>query len=584
MRDDQKLDARRAATQLLNQLRDDRLAIFQKLTLIPLFYYAYRAFAVGMYVAFYALLVGIANNLFNIWLLKQPTGRRWAAPLYVSGFYLLFPGIACFDDFLDSPSLWFLCGGPIIASLTMGARAVKINLYACLIVILGVTIGEFTVHDLPVREHPEKAIWTMRLFVLFVLSGFGLIAAWRSHKLSREIQSKNKELESARAKAQAAAASKSDFLATMSHEIRTPMNGILGTAQHLLGSDLSEDETGYSRIVLDAGHQLMDVLNAILDLSKIEAQQFALRDAELRLDRIFKDVCNEVAGSVESQPVQLKVIPISLPTVLQGDPSRIEQVLRNLLMTMVSLGNHAVVEVELIQEKRLACIEFRVPGVCLENEARAILEEPKSALTNQPNQSQRLALVMSVSREIIELMGGALVVHADEEKGSVVRWFFYRGAKKQERELSVSSATADQVSVALHPAHDVLVVDDNAINRRVARMQLEQLGCKVSLAQDGEQAVAMSQQSSFSVIFMDLSMPKLDGRQATKKIRNQKGPNTHTPIIAFTADAYDANLDSLQALGMNGHLAKPFRVAALTRLLNELGLEETQQSRKANRA
>lgn len=578
MHNSEPQDVRSAANQLLNQLRDDRLSVFQKLSLAPLIYYSYRAYAVGMYFAFYVLLVAIASNLFNIWLLRRPKGRKWAAPIYVGGFYVLFPGIACFDDLIEAPSLWFICGGPMMAALTMGKRAVKVNLIASIGVVLSVALGELVLTDMPVRAHPDAAIWRMRLFVLFVISGFGLVAAWRSYKLSGEIQAENQEIDRARDRTQAAAASKTDFLATMSHEIRTPMNGILGTAQHLLGSDLDQEEKEYSRVVLDAGHKLMDVLNAILDLSKMEANQFVLRDTPLRLDRVFKDVCQELRRSHESHPVELSFTEIKQPTLLQGDPSRIEQVLRNLLMTIMHLADGARIEVELKSADATACIEVRVPGLCLDPKSRSILEDPKSALGTQPDDRQRLALVMSVSRDIIALMGGSLEVHADETQGTITRWLFFCGTRTESSDLIVSSGTNLEISLGMSSPHHVLVVDDNEINRRVARMQLEQLGCTVSLAKDGSEAVEMSKQATYSVIFMDLSMPKRNGREATRDIRSSPGPNADTPIIAFTADAYDADLESLQAAGMNGHLSKPFRVAALTRLLNELDSNKLQRA------
>lgn len=571
-------DAKATANNLLNQLRDDRLASFQKMALLPLGYYTYKALSVGLIGAFCVILLGTANNLLTMWLLHRPRTRRWAAPLFVGGFQLLCGAVACYDNLLDSPALWFICGAPLMAALTMGSKAVKLNVIASILVIVGVVVGEFTLLDLPFRDHPDAALWKMRLIGLFVISGFGLIAAWRSHKLSKEILTKNEELEKARAKAQFAANSKSEFLATMSHEIRTPMNGILGTAQHLIGCGLDKEQSEYSRVVLDSGHRLMDVLNAILDLSKIEAQQFELRDTELRLDRVFKDVCKEVDRAFEAHAVELSFVEIKQPTLLQGDPSRIEQVLRNLLMTMVNLAGASRVEVELQAETGSACIEFRLPNTVLLAKERAILEEPRSVLSQRPNESQRLALVMAVSKEIIKLMGASLVVHEDTKKGTLVRWFFCRTANQQASEQVMVSATNLEVSLGLSKVHDVLVVDDNAINRRVARMQLEQLGCKVSLANDGEHALEMCEQRVYSVIFMDLSMPKLGGREATRLIRSQSGPNAKTPIIAFTADAYDAELDTLAAVGMNGHLAKPFRVAALTRLLNNLEPIVTEQA------
>lgn len=558
------------AQELLVKLRADTLSVFQIFSLIPLLYYTYRTHLVGMDVAFYGVLVGLANNLANIWLLRRSPWPHLAAPIYISGLYVMVAGVAFVDNLLESPVLWFVFMGPVLAALTMGVRAVKINAGISFAVIALVAVCEFSLTGLPVREHPPAVLWIMRIVGIVMLSGFGLIASWRALKQERKIAAQNEIQEQARAKVEAAAVSKSEFLATMSHEIRTPMNGILGTAQLLAGSQLGETQQGYTTVILDSGRQLMDVLNAILDLSKIEAMKFELRDAKVRLDRVFRDVIREVGQSVYAQHVEVKAVGGQQPMMVQGDPSRIEQVLRNLLTAVVQYASGGELVVQLETQGDSARIEIRLPGQELASSELAVLEEPGLALSLRPSESQRIALAMKVSHAIVALMGGALVVESDPEQGTVLKWFLCKGALELDCELSLSTGSRLEVSVESWDSQEVLVVDDNAINLRVARMQLEQMGCEVTVANNGAEAIERCGEIEFAAIFMDLQMPELSGVDTTKIIRSSHGPNAQTPIIAFTADAYDADLAALEAVGMNGHLTKPFRVESLRRVLSKL--------------
>lgn len=569
--------AQAVAQELLRKLRHDRLAVFQKFSLFPLVYYAIRCVVIGEYAIFIGVLAALVNNLANIWLLRCSRWSDLAAPIYVGGLYVMVLVIAVFDDLLQSAALWIVILGPILAALTMGVRATKINFLISTLVVAFVAVGDFTLSDLPIRQQNPETLVVLRFVGLFTLSGFSMLANSRSAKMEHEIQARNQEREEARAKMEAAAASKSEFLATMSHEIRTPMNGILGTAQHLAGCKLDETQLGYTRVILHAGHQLMDVLNAILDLSKIEAEKFELRDSKLRLDRMFRDVVKEVSRSFSAQSLSLTRRGGNEPLLVQGDPSRIEQVLRNMLVAVVSCARNHEVEVTLDASGESPCVTVAVPGRRLDERSLDMLQDPAYALSLQSTESQRVALAMKVSHAIVKLMGGDISVKSSMPTGTSLTWCLSKGSVQEDCELTLSGGARVDSEMDCILAHAVLVVDDNEINLRVARMQLEQMGCCVSVAKDGAQAVVLCDQVEFSAIFMDLNMPNLSGVEATRLIRQGSGPNLHTPIIAFTADAYDADLDALDAAGMNGHLTKPFRIEALRRLLSKLELPRVER-------
>lgn len=567
------------AEELLVKLRAESLMSFQKFTLFPLFYYAIRGFFIGFDVGVMVVIAALLNNLATMWTVRLPKYRHLAAPQYIAGLYVLVSLVSFVDGLLQSHVLWFVGLGPIMGSLTMGPRAIRTCLYVGIGVVLLSAGAEYFWPNFLIRGHPPGAVWLLRIVFITVMSAFGLLAAWHSAKQEEQIRKQREAVEAARAKVQAAADSKSEFLAAMSHEIRTPMNGILGTAQHLAGSGLDRQQMGYTRLILHSGRQLMDVLNAILDLSKIEAHKFKLRDTKVRLDRIFRDVVGEIGRSFSARRLSLTSKGGDRPVLVEGDPSRIEQVLRNLLSVVVRYAQNHPVEVELDIHGDSARFEFRIPGYQLAPDQQCVLENPALALSRGLSESQRLALIMKVSRAVVDLMGGEISVDSDGKGGTCIGWHLHKSMTDPSLELiDGGGSSVEMSSDAVVVGHRVLVVDDNEINLRVAQKQLEQLGCTVVVKRDGLEALKICETERFSAVFMDLQMPKLSGLQATRAIRESGGPNADTTIIAFTANAYDADLDALDAAGMNGHLAKPFRVEALRRLLLKLDRKEISQA------
>lgn len=560
-----------SAKELLAKLYARRLMSFQVLTLPALIYYCVRGAIDGPNPTVWAVGLALINNLLTMWMSRQPKLRAFAAPQYIAGVYVLVLLSACVDGLLQSEVLWFVGLGPALSCFTMGVRAIRFNYWMGLAVILIPCAAELFWPDFILRERGPQSIAGLRVVNLVLLAGFGWLAVWHVSRQQAAMEEQNSELNRARAQVQAAAASKSEFLATISHEIRTPMNGILGTAQHLRGCPLSAPHRDHANAILDSGNKLMDVLNAILDLSKIEAGKFNLRHTSLRLDRILKEVRDEINAGDPVHPLVLQSQDTRLR--MHGDPSRIAHVLRTLITAFSSQCPDVPLQVEANAEGPWAFIELRAPGAPLSPQSRQLLANPAMHLAKQEHDDHRVALAMKVTHEIVRLMGGQLAIASNPERGSWIRWTLARhsDALSDSVETSLghepSSVSLNNAKIA---AHTVLVVDDNAINRRVARMQLEQMGCSVTLAKDGAQALRFCADTPFSAVFMDLQMPGLSGIETTRKIRSELGPNAHSPIIAFTADAYDADLDELEAAGMNGHLEKPFRVEALRRLLSKL--------------
>lgn len=577
--DEQFVEAK--TEELLGNLHSKRVKSFQVLAIPPFLYYVIRDLLSGDFGLQLAMVTfALVNNVASMWTVRQAKLRHLAAPQCVLGLFIMVLLLALSDGMLQSQALWLIALGPTIACLTMGERAIKAVFVASIVVVMIPSLAEIGWPDLLLRERTPIKVFILRMVFLLLLSGFSWLACMHADRQDQWLQENNDELEAARAKAATAAASKSEFLATISHEIRTPMNGILGTAQHLSRSSLCSQETNFARIILDSGRNLIDVLNAILDLSKIESGRFTLRSTAMRLDHSVRDIVREVSRSVSAEQLSIQVINSKRPVEMLGDPSRFEQVLRNVLVSFVGYAQTQPIEVQLCADEGNARIEFRIPKLRLDTDSLTTMQDPAAILANQTSADQHVALAMKVSHDIIDLMGGELTVTSTPDKGTLAVWTLCDASLHLGACPSVSTSNTLEISRFDAGSLKVLVVDDNEINLRVARRQLEQIGCCVSVANDSQKAVDMCEQETYSIVFMDLQMPKLSGIQATELIRGGQGPNVTTPIIAFTADEFNLDLQTLEDAGMQGHLAKPFRRTELLRLLESIEAAEHELPKK----
>lgn len=554
-----------------------RIKSFQRLVALPLLVYCYLSYKHGLIFPFIGVVIAILNLFVNVWMVRRPSTQHLAGPFFLAGTLVLLSLASLQDGLLQSPSLWLMMIVPLVSALTIGSSAPRRYLGICLGALALVALVDVLELLPALRVYSNRALFRMRMLVLILLTSLGLIAAWHSMKQSKKIAVQSRAIQQASEKVQAASQSKSKFLATMSHEIRTPMNGILGTAQHLSMGELEAKQRHYNDVILASGSQLMDVLNSILDLSKIEAGKFELRCSELRLDRLFRDVTAENAELYAAQGIEIRVRGGDLPLRLRGDGIRVEQVLRNLLSVVAESCVSKRIEVQLGIEGLDAVIEI---ATAFEEHDPLLLEtlrSPQIAMAQRPNESHRLALVMKVSQALIELMGGTFSVRCGSDQHYRLRWTFPLPVCEFSQDSAPWNSQSMEIRVDSWEGLEVLVVDDNAINVRVAQKQLEHLGCVVSSACDGEEALACCASKRFAIVFMDLQMPRMRGEEAARRIRASGGPNRETAIVAFTANAYDADLAALHDAGFDAQLSKPFRVEALKRVLAKFGRDESSQ-------
>jgi PAS domain S-box-containing protein len=372
-------------------------------------------------------------------------------------------------------------------------------------------------------------------------------------------------LAAAKEAAEAANVAKSAFLANMSHEIRTPMNGILGMASLMRRAGVTPKQKEQLDKIDTAADHLLGIINDILDLSKIEAGKFVLEEAPVVIGSLVGNVRSILAERARERGLMLQLETEVLPQGLVGDPTRLQQALLNYATNAIKFTEQGTVTIRalvLADAADSALLRFEVAdtGIGIPPEA---LSRLFSAFEQADNSTTRkyggTGLGLAITRHLAQMMGGEVGAESTPGAGSLF-WFTARLQKRAGQEQSTaqtSDADAEQALQQRFRGRRILVVDDEPVNREVAKMLIEDTGLSVDTAEDGEQAVAMARADAYATILMDMQMPKLDGLAATRQIRTLDGYGK-VPIIAMTANAFAEDKARCIDAGMDDFLAKPF--------------------------
>jgi signal transduction histidine kinase/CheY-like chemotaxis protein/HPt (histidine-containing phosphotransfer) domain-containing protein len=385
-------------------------------------------------------------------------------------------------------------------------------------------------------------------------------------------------LAEARDRAEQASRAKSRFLAGISHELRTPLNGILGYAQ------LLRREGGLSRIqaervdaMLGAGQHLLAMINRVLDLSEIENERFKLVLTEVELAGLAQGCLDQVRPSAEAKRLSLGlVIASDAPRFLLTDPTRLRQVLLNLLANAVKFTTQGGVELRLASAATdgvRAEVADTGPGIPVDRRAR--LFEDFERLDAAP-QIEGAGLGLAISARLVRLMGGRLG-YAENAAGGSIFWVELPSAERAQTEpVQECRPPRAETKPRTRRSLRVLVVDDVAMNRDIACAFLRSAGHQVMSAEGGAEAVAAASAADFDVVLMDVRMPEVDGLEATRRIRALAGKRGRVPIIAVTALAFAEQVEACRHAGVDGHLAKPFTRAALLEAVRDVARGEAE--------
>ena len=386
-----------------------------------------------------------------------------------------------------------------------------------------------------------------------------------------------KDLTVARDRALAGEKTKAEFLALMSHEMRTPLNGLLGTMELLRDHTLTRRQSDLLDHMQSSGRLLLGLVNDVLDLSKFEAGKLQAEQRPFSMTQLLDGVVEttmSLAAANENTVAWACCGPAEAQVL--GDARRLRQVLLNLVSNAIKFTRGGTIDIEV---ERLPgpgdLVEFRVIdtgiGIAPEHLER-IFKDFETLDSSYARQAGGTGLGLGISKRFVGLMGGEIGVESRLGAGSR---FWLRLPLPEQHQQDVPAATAPAPAPTLAPAStarplSILLVEDNEINRFVARAMIEAEGHRLTEAVNGQAGVAQAQEQAFDVILMDISMPVMDGQEATRRIRAGKGASADVPIVAVTAHALPEEITRFCEAGMTRCLSKPIDRRTLIDLLNEL--------------
>ena len=459
-------------------------------------------------------------------------------------------------------------GGLLLAGALLNVIVVNSSLRSATISAAAPHVVYLLIAPVAARAaNPDAPLANALWFGVLLLIVSVFVAARTLERALRAEAAAKEEAERRRHEAEEAVAAKSAFVAMISHELRTPISAILAGAARL-HSDVPEAASKlHAQLIGDAGAMMRTLLNDLLDLSRLDAGRMAVEHAPFDLRQAMADTLRLWRPDAHKKGLRLRVEGAAhLPRWVAGDSMRLRQVLNNLLSNAIKFTERGAVTVRLTAREDGDHLAFEAvvadTGRGLSEDQMARLFTPFDQLaSNVAREHGGSGLGLVISRELARLMGGDLSVTSKPGKGARFRL---------QVRVEAAQAPDAQAGGTIVEGARVLVVDDHMVNRRAIELVLQSFGIQPTLAESGERALELLHSEMFDVLLMDVYMPGMDGRDATRQLRAGEGPNRDIPVIAVTASATAKDWEACHAAGMNAHVAKPIDPGQLHAALSEV--------------
>ncbi len=433
--------------------------------------------------------------------------------------------------------------------------------------------------------HKEAKLYEHTYYKIYLAVNLSLILlffAWFVAKMGNMavINRQYDQIKEAKEEAELANNAKSKFLAQMSHEIRTPINAVLGMDEMILRESSDPEIRGYAADIYTAGQTLLSLINDILDSSKIDSGKMEIVPVEYELSTLIRDLVNMISQRAQAKDLNLVVeVDPDLPKKLFGDDVRVRQVVTNILTNAVKYTEAGTVWLRVggrrEGDKLSMHIEVEDTGMGIKEEDIPKLFEAYRRIEEGKNRKiEGTGLGITITVQLLKLMGSELKVHSIYGKGSKFYFDVYQGIVDPTA-IGAFDATASRSSeftiddgAFTSPDANILVVDDNAMNRKVFRSLLKRSMARVSEAGSGREALEKVENERFDIVFMDHMMPEMDGIETMQRMREMECMNG-IPIYVLTANAVTGAKEEYLALGFDGYLAKPVAAGKLEEALRE---------------
>ena len=519
----------------------------------------------------------VAAQLFELWLFKGLVAdpgrflagwRRWALAAMPAVTSIIFGALAL-PLFASHQRFAPTLGGMLLAGALLNVIVVNVSLRSATLTAAAPHVVYLLIVPFIARTaNPDSplagALWFGVLLLIFSVA----VAARTLESALRAEEAAKAEAERRRHEAEEAVAAKSAFVAMISHELRTPISAILAGAARLHSEVPEASAKVHAQLISDAGSMMRTLLNDLLDFSRLEAGRMAVERAPYDLRQALADTLRLWRPEVQKKGLRLRIEGAAgLPRWVAGDSLRLRQVLNNLLSNAIKFTERGEIAVFLAAHRQgegwTLEITIADTGRGIEPEALPRLFTPFDQLTAEVvRRHGGSGLGLVISRELARLMGGDITVASEGlNRGATLR------LTVRVDEAQAPPVSTDAASIA---GARVLVVDDHVVNRRAVELILQTFGVTPTLAESGERALELLGAVAFDVVLMDVYMPGLGGREATRILRAEPGPNREAPVIAVTASSTPKDWDACRAAGMNAHVAKPIDPAQLHAALVEM--------------